>query len=159
MTIKIRPMKKNDKPAIMKILRATPEFNPSEVKIAEEVIDGYLNDPKRSGYYIVIAEVNSLTAGYICYGPTPLTDGTWDLYWLAVQPDQQGLGIGSALIEFAEGKINKAQGRMAIIETSSKPEYKKTRSFFVHHNYEKIGCIPDFYTVGDDLIIFKKILK
>ncbi len=159
MTVKIRSMTKNDKQAIMKILQATPEFNPSEVTVAEEVIDSYLDDPERSGYHIAIAKVNSITSGYICYGPTPLTDGTWDLYWAAVRPDKQGQGIGSALIEYTEGEISKAHGRMVIIETSSKSEYKKTRSFYMHHNYEITGRIPDFYAAGDDKIVLKKVLQ
>ena len=64
----------------MQILRNTPEFNASEVKVAEEVIDSYLSDAKGSGYYVLTAEDGSTVTGYICYGPTPLTDGTWDLY-------------------------------------------------------------------------------
>ena len=56
MAIKIRHMVKGDKPALMKILRDTPEFKPSEVVVAEEVIDSYLYDPGRSGYHTLVAE-------------------------------------------------------------------------------------------------------
>jgi predicted N-acetyltransferase YhbS len=159
MAIKIRPMTKRDKPTIMKILRATPEFKPSEVAVAEQVIDGYLHNSHQSGYYVLVAEVDRLVAGYICYGPTPLTEGTWDIYWMAVAQEEQKQGIGSTLIACAEDKIKKAQGRLAIIETSSKPEYEKTRRFHYHHGYELIGCIPDFYTPGDDKLILQKRLR
>ena len=81
----------------MQILRDTPEFKPSEVAVAEEVIECYLNGPLGSGYHILVAEADSV-AGYICYGPTPMTEGTWDLYWEAVARERRGQGIGSALM-------------------------------------------------------------
>jgi ribosomal protein S18 acetylase RimI-like enzyme len=152
-------MTKRDKPAIMKILRDTPEFKPSEVVIAEELIDSYLHDSYQSGYHILVAEVERLVVGYICYGPTPLTEGTWDIYWVAVAQHGQNRGIGSALIASAENEIKKAQARLAIIETSSLPEYEKTRRFYKRQGYELIGRIPDFYASGDDKLILRKRLR
>ena len=143
----------------MQILHNTSEFKPSEVAVAEEVIDSYLLSPNESGYHILIAEVDSTTAGYICYGPTPLTDGTWDIYWIDVARQRQGQGIGSALMESAENKIRKACGRLAIIETSSTPAYEKTRRFHIGHGYAVIACIPDFYAPGDDKLILQKRLE
>jgi len=143
----------------MQILQNTPEFKPSEVVVAEEVIDSYLRDPEGSGYYTLVAEVASSVVGYISYGPTPLTDGTWDLYWQAVDQEKRRQGIGSALMEAAEEEIRKAQGRLAIIETSSTPAYEKTRRFHIGHGYEVIGCIPDFYAPGDDKLILQKRLR
>ena len=158
MAINIRPMAYDDKTDIIKILRSTSEFKPFEVVVAEELIDCYLRDHRQSGYHIFVAEVDLLVVGYICYGPTPLTEGTWDIYWMAVAPEKQGQGIGSALMAFAEGKIEKAQGRLVLIETSSVPEYEKARRFYQHWGYEVICRIPDFYKPGDDKIVFQKRL-
>ncbi|MBL7124732.1 MAG: GNAT family N-acetyltransferase [Dehalococcoidales bacterium] len=143
----------------MKILRNTPEFKPSEVVVAEEVIDSYLRDPRGSGYHALVAELDSAIAGYICYGPTPLTEGTWDIYWMAVAQEKQGKGIGGALLAYAEDRIRENQGRLAIIETSSKPEYEKTRRFHLSHGYQVICRIPDFYAPGDDKLILQKRLS
>jgi len=143
----------------MKILQDTPEFKPSEVTVAEEVIDSYLKDPANSGYYTLVAEDDSGIVGYICYGPTPLTDGTWDLYWEAVARERRGQGIGSALMKAAEEKIRKAEGRLTLIETSSTPAYEKTRRFHLGLGYEIIARIPDFYTPGDDKLILQKRLR
>ena len=159
MTINIRPMLQKDKPVLLKILQNTPEFKPSEVVIAEEIIDSYLLDPEGSGYYVIVAEVASSVVGYICYGPTPLTDGTWDLYWAAVAREKQGQGIGGALWKAAEGEIKKAKGRLAIIETSSTTAYEKTIRFHLGQGYEVIARIPDFYTPGDDKLILQKRLR
>jgi ribosomal protein S18 acetylase RimI-like enzyme len=152
-------MTSRDKPAIMQILQATPEFKPDEVVVAEEILDSYLSDPSGSGYHVLVAEVGSSVVGYICYGSTPLTEGTWDMYWLAVAANEQRRGIGRALLALAEGKIKEAQGRLAIIETSSKPEYEKTRRFHYSQGYQVVGRISDFYAPGDDKLIFQKRLR
>ena len=159
MTIHIRQMLKEDKPALMQILQDTPEFKPSEAVVAEEVIDSYLHNPESSGYYVLVAEVASSVVGYICYGPTPLTDGTWDLYWEAVAREKRGQGIGSTLMESAEREIMKAKGRLAIIETSSTTPYEATRRFHIGHGYEIVARIPDFYSPGDDKLILQKRLS
>ena len=124
-----------------------------------EVIDSYLNDSINSGYHILVAEVDSTVTGYICYGPTPLTEGTWDIYWEAVAREKQDQGIGSALMESAEKEIVRSKGRLAIIETSSTPGYEKTRHFHLSHGYEIVARIPDFYAPGDDKLILQKRLN
>ena len=127
--------------------------------VAEELIDSYLDDPSGSGYYILVAEADSTVEGYICFGSTPLTDGTWDIYWMAVAGEKQGQGIGSALMKSAEKEIMKGQGRLSIIETSSTPAYEKTRTFHLSHGYEIVARIPDFYVPGDDKLILQKRLR
>jgi ribosomal protein S18 acetylase RimI-like enzyme len=152
-------MTHEDKPRVTKILRSTPEFKPFEVTVAEELIDSYLDDPLGSGYHILVAEVDSTVTGYICYGSTPLTEGTWDIYWVAVARERQDRGIGSALTKSAEKEIVRAKGRLAIIETSSTPAYEKTRHFHLSQGYEVICRIPDFYAPGDDKLILQKRLR
>jgi len=122
--------------------------------VAEEIIDSYLNDPE--SYRILVAEDGTGIAGYVCYGLTPLTESTWDIYWLAVSRERQGRGIGSALMTAAEGEIKQARGRLVIIETSAKPEYEKTRRFYRSHKYDFVCQIADFYAPGDDKIILQK---
>jgi GNAT superfamily N-acetyltransferase len=152
-------MLKRDKPAIMRILRSTPEFNPAEVVVAEEVIDCYLADPAGSGYNTLVAEADSVINGYACYGPAPLTEGTWDIYWMAVSAEKQGRGTGGALLAHTEDKIKEAEGRLIVIETSSQPGYEKTRRFYSNHGYEAIARLPDFYAPGDDKLILQKRLR
>jgi len=159
MTTNIRLFTKKDKPVVMRILRSMPEFTPAEVTVAEEVIDSYLADTTRSGYYILVAEVDSAVAGYICYGPAPLTEGTWDIYWIVVTPEKQGQGIGRALIAFAEGKIRGAGGRLVLVETSSQPHYEETRRFYQRQGYELICQVSDFYAPGDDKLVLQKRLR
>jgi len=148
-----------DKPAIAQILRETPEFKPAEVAVAEELLDSCLRDPAGSGYHVLVAEVGSSVLGYICYGPTPLTEGTWDVYWMAVAPKEQGRGIGRTLLASAEDRIRQAKGRLALIETSSTPAYERTRRFHQLQGYELVSRIADFYAPGDDKLTFQKRLS
>lgn len=145
-----------DKAAILDILKRTPEFKPGEVVVAEEVIDSYLCDPLTSGYNIVVVELDASVVGYVCYGITPLTEGTWDMYWIAVSPEKQGRHLGKSLLEYAEDDINKAGGRLLLVETSSLPGYEKTRNFYRSNGYELVARIADFYSLGDDKLVFEK---
>ena len=158
MKLCIRQMVTSDKPALMHLLRQIPEFEQEEIVVAEEVIDSYLKAPESSGYYILASENESSLTGFISYGSTPLTKGTWDIYWIAVEPGKQGTGIGKALVVAAENEIKKRNGRLILVETSSKPSYEKTRNFYNASSYKLAGRIPDFYSTGDDLLIFEKRL-
>ena len=158
MTVNIRPMAGGDKAAITQILQSTSEFTSAEVKVALELIDLYLKYGISSDYHLLVAEVDSMATGYICFGPTPMTEGTWDIYWMAVSPAEQAKGIGKALLTAAEEDIKGKKGRLIIIETSSKPGYEKTRRFHQARGYELLCRIADFYSPGDDKLIYQKRL-
>lgn len=158
MTVSIRSMTREDRTYVVNILHATSEFTPTEVRVALELIDLYLEHGISSDYHILVAEMENSPSGYICFGPTPLTEGTWDIYWMAVDPGKQRQGIGRRLLNDTEVCISNIQGRLILIETSSKPEYEKTRKFYESCGYEIIARIPDFYTPGDDKIVFEKRL-
>ena len=156
MTLIVRPMAAHDKPPVMQILRTTSEFKPIEVTVAEELIDAYLENGKVSGYSLLVAEENSAILGYVCFGDTPLTEGTWDIFWIAVAKQQQGKGVGHALMTAAEEDIKNNRGRLILIETSSTVDYEKTRRFYHNIGYSVICRVPDFYTPGDDKIVLEK---
>ncbi len=155
----VRPMTSVDRERVMEIIRATRFFVPDEIKVAEELIDIYLSQPEQQDYQIVVAEdENGKVAGYMTYGPTPLTEGTWDLYWIAVSPEVQGQGYGQLLVRYLENEVKKKGGRLVMIETSSQPKYLPTRKFYEKLGYREMARIPDFYRPGDDRVIFGKYL-
>jgi ribosomal protein S18 acetylase RimI-like enzyme len=151
----IRPMSADDKEPVMRLLRATPEFYASEVDVAEEVMEGYLASPGED-YRALVAEDAGGISGFICFGQTPLTASTWDIYWLAVDKIRRGLGTGSAMLQAAEAAISEKNGHLILVETSGKPLYLPTRRFYRKNGYRRCCTIKDFYTANDHLVIFEK---
>lgn len=158
--IEIRKMTPDDRAAVSRILEQTDMFTAAELDVALELIDIYLTNKEQKDYIIYVAtNERKEVVGYVCYGPTPATDGTFDLYWIAVSPAMQQQGVGKALLYFTEQQVMLNNGRMIIIETSSQPKYKPTQDFYLRNHYQIEARIKDFYRVGDDRLIFVKRLK
>jgi ribosomal protein S18 acetylase RimI-like enzyme len=168
----IRKLIKDDWARIKKILIDTKHFNDEEIKIALELIDIYLNDKEQRDYNIFVYEERSQTefgneggrgdgvvAGYICFGKRPLTEGTYDLYWIAVDPNTHGKGIGSQLVRFMEDELKKIpDANLVLIETSGQAGYEGERKFYEKNGYEVQTIIKDFYRRDDDLVVYYKYL-
>jgi ribosomal protein S18 acetylase RimI-like enzyme len=160
----IRPVEPKDRDRIHEILVATARFTEEEVKCAVELVDIALEHPERGEYFVYVLDApdsgpSKMVQGYVCYGPTPLTDGVWDLYWIAVDPNAQGQGIGQLLLRFVENEVRRNRGRMLLIETSSKESYGPTLRFYQRSGYDEISRIKDFYRIEDDKVVFCKKLQ
>lgn len=154
----IRPTRNEDAPRLVEIARQTGVFKPIEITALEEVLEGYFEEPGGEGYHCHTFERNGEVLGFTCYGPNTMTDGTWDLYWIAVAKGTQARGIGTELLRFSEDDIRRHGGRLLIIETSSLPAYEPTRRFYLKHRYTQAATIPDYYADNDSLVIFHKRL-
>jgi ribosomal protein S18 acetylase RimI-like enzyme len=153
-------MTQADRAIIAELVVSVENFNPAEVDCALELIDIYLNDPKQRDYHVVVAEDSaSKVRAYACWGPVPLTKGTYDLYWIATHPGARGRGFGNALMDYVERKVLEHSGRLLAVETSSKESYERTIAFYRRLGYEEVSRIRDFYDVGDDRLIFVKKLS
>ncbi len=153
-----RPLRPSDRPVLLSLLKATGVFTDEEIAIALELIDTVLTRPEQKDYIITVYDAGDGAKGYYCVGPTPGTDGTFDLYWIAVSPAEHGKGIGRALDAHAEATIRGCNGRLVIAETSSTPRYTQTRLFYQHRGYTEIARIPEYYRGGDDLVVYGKYL-
>lgn len=150
-------MKQADRDTVLAIVEATDMFTPAELFFAREQVDIYLNQPQQQDYFLAVVENRSgKVVGYISYGPTPLTEGTYDLYWMAVAPEEQGCGHGKELVRWLEEKVRAERGRIILVETSSQPKYEGTRRFYLGLDYKEVSRIPDFYKPGDDRITYVK---
>ena len=154
----IRPAEQKDHDRIHTILLATARFTEEEVRCAMELVEEWLTRPEKGDYIVQVVESAGEVAGYVCYGPTPLTDGVYDLYWIAVDPRFQGQGFGQVLLRFVENEVRRREGRMLLIETSSKDSYGPTLRFYERSGYDEISRIKDFYRIEDDKLVFCKRL-
>jgi ribosomal protein S18 acetylase RimI-like enzyme len=151
----LRPLSAADRRRIEEITRAVLVFRDDEVPVALEVFDGAVGG---SPDYIALgATVDERLMGWICWGPTPCTLGTYDLYWMAVDPTMQGSGIGAALLREMEGRLA-GSARLIVVETAGRPDYRPTRAFYEARGYRKAAIIPDFYAPGDDQVVYVKTL-
>ena len=158
--MKIRPIIARDRQAVLDVLNLTGFFTKEEERVATEVIDVCLTKPGQQDYIVVVIEdEQGAICGYMCYGPTPMTEGVIDLYWMAVHPDKHRQGYGKALVQWLEKAVQGKKGRLIVIETSSKDKYAITRNFYQRLGYVENARIRDFYSVGDDLLIYCKYLK
>ncbi|HEY8021902.1 MAG TPA: GNAT family N-acetyltransferase [Thermoanaerobaculia bacterium] len=155
----IRAIAPADRGRLLEIVTAVGNFTPAEVETAMEVIDEGLAGSGRGDYYLNVLEDDGRVVGYECHGPTPLTDGTYDLYWIAVDPTSQGGGRGRALLAHAEEDVRRRRGRLLLIETSSQESYNATKRFYERSGYPLVARIPDFYRLGDDKLIYAKYLS
>jgi ribosomal protein S18 acetylase RimI-like enzyme len=150
---------KEDGLQIHAVNAATSVFSPEEVECVDELWDEYQAEgPIQSGYYFLVEKENGQVLGYACYGPRALTDRTYDLYWIAVGPNARRGGVGRGLLAATEEAIRKQGGRLLIVETSGLQEYEPTRSFYLATGYMLAATLKDFYSDGDDLVIFTKRL-
>jgi ribosomal protein S18 acetylase RimI-like enzyme len=149
-----------DRSTIAGLIVSVDHFNQAEAECALELIDIYLNDPQQTDYQVIVAtDFESQPHAYACWGPVPLTRGTYDLYWIATHPDSRGRGFGRALIAHIENIIMESGGRLLVAETSAKKSYEGTMEFYRRLGFEAASQIKDFYDVGDDRLIFIKRLS
>ena len=154
-----RPLRREDREPIRSLLCETRVFTEEEIGIALELIDIVLDRPGQKDYLIYAHEDEGEVLGYYCIGPTPGTDTTYDLYWIATKPSEHGRGIGSLLDQHATELIRSKGGRLMIAETSSRPTYEKTRRFYATRGYAELARIRDYYRAGDDLVVYGKYLS
>jgi ribosomal protein S18 acetylase RimI-like enzyme len=152
--VEMRAIVASDREPLLAMLRSIPQFKPDEVLVAEELIDAAIRDPQGSGYECVVGHQLGQLVGYVCFGPTPMTDATWDLYWIAVAPGLQGRGIGKHLYNACADRVRKRGGEQLRIETSSQESYAATGGFYERLGFAIAGRLNDFYSRGDDLLIF-----
>jgi ribosomal protein S18 acetylase RimI-like enzyme len=148
----------SDLARVRELVDATGFFSREEAAVAVELLDDRLARGPASDYCFLFAEEEGRLAAYAAYGRVPLTRGSWDLYWIAVDPAAQGQGIGSTLLAEAERRIALAGGERVYVDTSARGQYAPTRRFYERCGYQVAATLEDFYAPGDGKVIFLKRL-
>ncbi len=159
--VRIRPLEHRDRSSIEKMVISSGKFNDVEITTALELVEEALEEGEESGYIFAVLECgekHGTVQGYACYGPVPLTQGVYDLYWIVVDQASQGTGLGRHLIEYVERDVRDRGGRMIIIETSSQETYDSTVRFYERSGYHLAARIRNFYKIGDDKLVLQKEL-
>jgi ribosomal protein S18 acetylase RimI-like enzyme len=152
----LRPVGRAHRARLEQLTRATGLFREAEVATALELLDESLAGDE--DYRFVGAFENDSLVGYACWGPTPGTEGTADLYWIVVDPSRQRAGLGTRLLHEIERRLNADGCRLIVVETSSRADYGPTRGFYERRGYTRAATIPGYYAPGDDLVVYTKDL-
>lgn len=155
--MRIRRLAPPDRDAIAALIRSDDTFHDEEVAVALELVDDALARPGRD-YHVLVCEDGGEVLGYVCFGPTPMTSWTWDLYWIATHRNARGRGVASRLCTAMEAELRTHGARIVRLETSQMEAYGSARALYARLRYVEVGRIPDFYKAGDDLIILSKRL-
>jgi ribosomal protein S18 acetylase RimI-like enzyme len=149
----------SDRDDVRRMIAGSGFFTEAEVDVAVELVDERLAKGPASGYEFLFAERDGRVIGYACYGEIACTVGSYDLYWVAVDPELRRQGLGRLLMDWSEAAIAQRNGRKIYIETSSRPLYDPTNAFYVSCGYTEIGRFPDFYAPGDAKVTYEKTLR
>ncbi len=136
-------------------------FNTSELQVVREMLRAFFNPTPDDDYEFVICRNGTpdSVAGFACFGPTPLADRIWDLYWICVERSQQRTGVGSQLLQYIEDKLRRRGARAIYLETSDSEAYTPARCFYERNGYERVAHLPDFYAPGEGKIIYRKVFQ
>ena len=131
--IAIRPLHLRDRAALHQLLTKDGLFTREEIAVALELIDGALAEPGGE-YRVLVADragAGVSLAGYVCYGPTPMTEGTWDLYWIVTHPGCARAAASPARSSSAWRRSCARLGaRLVRVETSRLDGYGAARAFY-----------------------------
>jgi ribosomal protein S18 acetylase RimI-like enzyme len=153
----IRRLQPGDRPALAALVSQDGLFTKEEISVALELIDGAIAEPGGE-YRVLVADCDGRVAGYICYGPTPMTEGTWDLYWIVTHPEVRGRGVARSLVEKMESELRGLGACHVRVETSQTEGYGAAHTFYEKMRYPVVARFPDFYKPGDDLLVMYKRL-
>jgi ribosomal protein S18 acetylase RimI-like enzyme len=152
----LRPVGRAQRARLEALTAATGLFRPEEVATAVELLHESLAGDE--DYRFLGAYDGEALIGYACWGRTPGTVGTCDLYWIVVDPARQRRGVGSELLRAVERRLAAEGCRLIVVETSSRADYAPTRAFYERRGYARTATIPAYYEPGDDLVIYLKDL-
>lgn len=156
MSCSLHPVAHAHRARLEQLTRGTGFFREEEVATALELLDESLAGD--DDYQFVGAFADDQLVGYACWGSTPGTVATSDLYWIVVDRSRQGGGVGSQLLSEVERRLTADGRRLVVVETSSRSDYAPTRGFYEARGYTRTATIPGYYAPGDDLVVFTKDL-
>ena len=156
MSCSLRPVGRAQRARLERLTAATGLFRPEEVAIAVELLDDSLAGD--DDYRFLGAYAGDELVGYVCWGPSPGTDGTYDVYWIVVDRASQRHGVGTALLGAVERTLAAEHARLVVVETSARAEYAATRAFYERRGYTVAARLPGYYAPGDDLVVYLKDL-
>ena len=152
------PLMPNHTDELVKMADETGYFKEHEVQALREVLDDFHAENHLYEHKACLLQDKDQKLGFVYYAPAPMTEGTWQLWWIVVQKDLQGKGLGGKMLKLVENHAQELGGRVLFIETSSQEKYESTRKFYLKYRYLLEARMRGFYAAGDDMMVYRKSL-
>jgi ribosomal protein S18 acetylase RimI-like enzyme len=149
----------DDVDRVRSLVAGTGFFNAAEVELAADLVTERLTKGVRSGYDFVLAERGSVLVAFACYGLIYGTRDSFELYWIAVAPEEQRCGLGREAYARTEAAMREAGASHVYADTSSSDRYAPTRGFYQRLGFVEQAWLADFYAPGDGKIVYVKALS
>ncbi|TPV96718.1 MAG: GNAT family N-acetyltransferase [Myxococcales bacterium FL481] len=158
--LRIRAASASDLAAIEALAVAAKMFPKEQVGFLSEQFNAAARGAIEDACWLVM-EREGAVVGAVNYAPEPYSDRLWNLYFIVVEPNSQGQGLGKMLMEHVENALRErgeSDARVLIVETSSTRQYEGTRAFYAGLGYTKEAVVRQFYGPDDDKVVFWKSL-
>jgi ribosomal protein S18 acetylase RimI-like enzyme len=142
----------------LKYLKEVIESNglfPSD--LLDDMTKDFFSNEKTTDIWLT-REVDNIPIAVIYCAPERMTDGTFNLYLIAISKNLQGNGIGTEMMTYVENLLKKKGNRILLVETSALPEFEMTRKFYEKLDFKREAVIREFYQKGEDKVVFWKKL-
>lgn len=149
----IRPTQESDSDALIDLAIASGLFDPDQT----DVLVKMLRIPNENDVWLTDVD-GELPVGVAYMAPEKMTNGTWNLYWIAIHPEHQQRGRGNALLDHIQKWLVQKQQRILLVETAGSDDFDYVRSFYANNGFEPEARIRDFYEEGVDKVVFRKLL-
>ena len=148
-----------DLEAVLRIAKNAQVFTAEEIDVVREMFDGFFHPNSYNDHtFIVCRKENSgAVVGFAVYGPVPMTDRIWHLYWICTDHNEQGKGIGNVLWSRIHEDVRSKGARAIYLETSDSDLYAPARQFYERHGWQRAAHLPDYYAIGEGMLIFRKV--
>ena len=151
----IRKVQIKDLTGLKEVLDSSELF--ASEQLDDMISDYFNNSDSEDIWFTYVDKDRPIALGYCA--PEKLTNGTYNLYAIAVRKELQGQGIGREMMNFIEKLLSDSGKRILIVETSSLDQYALTREFYDKLGYRREAVIKDFWNDGEDKVIFWKKLN
>ena len=155
----VRPAVDRDRAAVVEVVIAAGMFDRDGARVVDDLLRDKAPSAGSDEYRCVVAERDGEVVGVGFAEVRPVTDRVWELTMLGVHPDDQRAGHGAAMLATIEREVAAHGARLMVVETSATAEFSAARAFYARSGYDEEARIRDYWTDGDDLVVFTKPLR
>jgi ribosomal protein S18 acetylase RimI-like enzyme len=143
----------------MSLLGAVGLFGSGELDFLRGLLESHFEGQLGDGHTWIVDDNDvDQPVAIAYYAPERLTEGTWNLYLIAVHPDQRRMGRAESLIRHIEGVLAQSGARLLLVETAFAPLLAGAWALYKKCGYTQEARIANFYAAGVDKLIFTKPL-